>query len=84
MTCFGQEFNPETYAIAKADMLIKGGNSSGMKYGDTLLKDRYTEKKDIPCDAFEGYEFDYVISIINSLYSVSTLSSLQMDMRMVG
>ena len=36
LTCFGQEFNPETYAIAKADMLIKGGNASGMKYGDTL------------------------------------------------
>ena len=30
LTCFGQEFNPETYAIAKADMLIKGGNASGM------------------------------------------------------
>ena len=51
LTCFGQEFNPETYAIAKADMLIKGGNASGMKYGDTLSD-----------DAFSGYEFDYVIS----------------------
>lgn len=51
LTCFGQEFNPETYAIAKADMLIKGGNASGMKYGDTLSN-----------DAFEGYEFDYIIS----------------------
>lgn len=51
LTCFGQEFNPETYAIAKADMLIKGGNASGMKYGDTLSD-----------DAFEGYEFDYIIS----------------------
>ena len=51
LTCFGQEFNPETYAIAKADMLIKGGNASGMKYGDTLSD-----------DAFGGYEFDYVIS----------------------
>ncbi|MGM9969774.1 MAG: class I SAM-dependent DNA methyltransferase [Anaeroplasma sp.] len=28
LTCFGQEFNPETYAIAKSDMLIKGGNAS--------------------------------------------------------
>lgn len=27
LTCFGQEFNPETYAIAKSDMLIKGGNA---------------------------------------------------------
>ena len=25
LKCFGQEFNPETFAIAKADMLIKGG-----------------------------------------------------------
>ena len=62
VTCFGQEFNPETYAIAKADMLIKGGNASGMMYGDTLLKSEYVPKKDIPCDAFDGYEFDYIIS----------------------
>ena len=62
LTCFGQEFNPETYAIAKADMLIKGGNASGMKFGDTLLNERYTDKKDIPCDAFAGYQFDYIIS----------------------
>ena len=51
VTCFGQEFNPETYAIAKADMLIKGGNAFGMKLGDTLSD-----------DAFSGYEFDYIIS----------------------
>jgi len=62
LTCFGEEFNPETYAIAKADMLIKGGNASGMMYGDTLQNDKYIEKKDIPSDAFTGYEFDYVIS----------------------
>ena len=51
LTCFGQEFNPETYAIAKADMLIKGGNAQGMIYGDTLSE-----------DAFSNYEFDYIIS----------------------
>lgn len=54
LTCFGQEFNPETYAIAKADMLIKdtkGRNSANMKYGDTLSDDQ-----------FDGYEFDYIIS----------------------
>ena len=62
LTCFGEEFNPETYAIAKADMLIKGGNASGMMYGDTLQNDKYIEKKDIPSDAFTGYEFDYIIS----------------------
>lgn len=51
LTCFGQEFNPETYAIAKSDMLIKGGNASGMMYGDTLSQDKFT-----------GYQFDYIIS----------------------
>ena len=60
LTCFGQEFNPETYAIAKSDMLIKGGNASGMKYGDTLLlKDANPQ---VPGDQFEGYQFDYIIS----------------------
>lgn len=51
LTCFGQEINPETYAIAKADMLIKGGNASGMMYGDTLSDDKFC-----------GFEFDYIIS----------------------
>lgn len=51
LTCYGQEFNPETFAIAKADMLIKGGNANGMKFGDTLNNDQ-----------FSGYEFDYIIS----------------------
>jgi type I restriction enzyme M protein len=51
LTCFGQEFNPETYAIAKSDMLIKGGNASGMMYGDTLSQDKFSD-----------YEFDYIIS----------------------
>lgn len=51
LKCFGQEFNPQTYAIAKADMLIKGGNANGMKYGDTLDNDQ-----------FPGHTFDYIIS----------------------
>ena len=51
VNCFGQEFNPETFAIAKADMLIKGSNASRMMYGDTLSDDK-----------FSGYEFDYIIS----------------------
>lgn len=51
LSLFGQEFNPETYAIAKADMLIKGGNAQNMKFGDTLSDDQ-----------FSNYEFDYIIS----------------------
>ena len=51
LACFGQEFNPETYAIAKSDMLIKGGNANGMKFGDTLDNDQ-----------FRDMQFDYIIS----------------------
>lgn len=48
---FGQELNPETYAIAKADMLIRGGDSNNMKQGNTLSDDK-----------FKDFQFDYIIS----------------------
>ena len=48
---FGQEINPETFAIAKADMLIRGGNSDNMRQGNTLSDDK-----------FPNYKFDYIIS----------------------
>lgn len=48
VTCFGQEFNPSTYAIAKADMMIRGGDPDNMRFGDTLSDDQ-----------FEGFTFDY-------------------------
>ena len=49
--CYGQELNPDTYAIAKADMLIKGGDADNFRQGDTLDDDK-----------FKGYKFDYIIS----------------------
>ncbi len=51
VTCFGQEFNPSTFAIAKADMMIRGGDPNNMRYGDTLSEDQ-----------FPGYTFQYIIS----------------------
>lgn len=48
---FGQEINPESYAIFKADMLIKGQNASNVKYGNS-----FTE------DGLEGHTFDYMLS----------------------
>ena len=47
----GQELNNQTFAIAKADTLIRGGNADNMRQGDTLGNDQ-----------FKGYEFDYIIS----------------------
>mgnify|MGYP002620913406 CR=1 FL=1 len=51
VTSFGQEFNPFTFGIAKADMLIRGGDPNNMQFGDTLNDDK-----------FSGYQFDYIIS----------------------
>ncbi len=51
LTEFGQELNEQTFAIAKANMLIKGGNAENMKHGNTLSDDK-----------FDGYKFDYIIS----------------------
>jgi type I restriction enzyme M protein len=51
ITSFGQEFNPFTFGIAKADMLIRGGDPNNMQFGDTLNDDKFT-----------GYKFDYIIS----------------------
>ena len=48
---FGQEVNPFTFGIAKADMLIRGGDPNNMQFGDTLSDDK-----------FKGYKFDYIIS----------------------
>ncbi|WNF89782.1 N-6 DNA methylase [Vagococcus fluvialis] len=48
---FGQELNPETYAIAKADTMIRGGDADQMKLGSTLSNDQFTD-----------YTFDYCIS----------------------
>ncbi len=56
---FGEELNEETFAIAKADMLIKGGNADNMKYGDTLISG---DSENPLKDEFRGYEFDYIIS----------------------
>ena len=51
VTCFGQEFNPSTFAIAKADMMIRGGDPNNMRFGDTLSEDQ-----------FGGFQFQYIIS----------------------
>ncbi|NKN13963.1 type I restriction-modification system subunit M [Rhizobium laguerreae] len=47
----GQELNPESYAICKADMLIKGQDVSNIAFGNTLSGDGHSEAK-----------FDYMLS----------------------
>lgn len=51
MRAFGQELNPESYAICKADMLIKGQDVSNIKLGNTLSQDQLATQK-----------FDYMLS----------------------
>ena len=42
---------PSTFAIAKADMMIRGGDPNNMRFGDTLSEDQ-----------FPGFTFQYIIS----------------------
>ncbi|TJY59426.1 SAM-dependent DNA methyltransferase [Sinimarinibacterium sp. CAU 1509] len=51
LTVFGQELNPESYAICKADMLIKGQDVSSIAFGNTLSDDGHP-----------GKQFDYMLS----------------------
>lgn len=51
LLAFGQELNDQTFAICKADMLIKGNDTNFIKDGNTLSDDQ-----------FEGQKFDYIIS----------------------
>jgi len=51
LVMFGQELNPESYAICKADMLIKGQDVRNIVFGNTLSDDGHAERK-----------FDYCLS----------------------
>lgn len=48
---YGQEVNPETFAICQSDMLIKDRNPANIKYGSTLSN-----------DGFRGMEFDFMLA----------------------
>lgn len=48
---FGQELNPESYAICKSDLLIKGQNASNIKKGNSISEDKLSNDK-----------FDYLIT----------------------
>ena len=48
---FGQELNPESYAICKSDMLIKGEDVDNIKYGNSFTNDQLKSEK-----------FDYMLS----------------------
>jgi type I restriction enzyme M protein len=51
LVMYGQELNPESYAICKADMLIKGQDIANIVFGNTLS-----------ADGLPGKRFDYMLS----------------------
>ena len=63
---YGQEINPETFAISKADLILKGegGEAENMKFGSTLSG-----------DAFPSREFDFMLS--NPPYGKSWKTDLE-------
>lgn len=48
---FGQELNPETYAICRSDMMLKGQDASHIAYGNSFSEDHH-----------EGERFDYLLA----------------------
>ena len=63
---YGQEVNPETYAISKADLILKGEGveADNVQFGSTLA-----------ADAFPGREFDFMLS--NPPYGKSWKTDLE-------
>jgi len=63
---YGQEVNPETFAISKADLILKGEGleAENMKFGSTLSS-----------DAFPSHEFDFMLS--NPPYGKSWKTDLE-------
>lgn len=51
LTLFGQEYNPQSYAICKSDMIAKGNDPTNIVFGNTLTD-----------DAFKGRQFDFCMS----------------------
>jgi type I restriction-modification system DNA methylase subunit len=51
LVAFGQELNPETYAVCKSDMLIKGQDPDNIGFGNSFSEDRFPNQR-----------FDYCIS----------------------
>ena len=51
LTMYGQELNPESFAICKADMLIKGQDVGNIIFGNTFTEDGHPHRK-----------FDYMLS----------------------
>jgi len=56
---FGEELNPESYAICKSDMLIKGQNPSNIAKGNSLKRKDDAKLKG---DQFINHKFDYLIT----------------------
>ncbi|WP_405778386.1 N-6 DNA methylase [Streptomyces sp. NBC_00859] len=51
LSLYGQEYNPQSYAICKSDLLAKGHDATNIAFGNTLTD-----------DAFKGRQFDYCMS----------------------
>lgn len=62
LALYAQEVNPDSYAVCKSDLLIKGQDVSNVRLGDTLAK-----------DLFAGETFDYCLS--NPPYGVDWKAS---------
>lgn len=54
---YGQDYNPDAWAVCKSDMLIKGENADNIVFGDTFLKDGYQTRP-----GGRKWTFDYMLA----------------------
>lgn len=54
---FGQDFNPRAYSIAASDLIMKGSENSDIRFGDSLIDDKYPHD-----DPITHGKFDYLLA----------------------
>ncbi|MFC7723603.1 N-6 DNA methylase [Nocardioides sp. GCM10028917] len=59
LTLYGQEYNPQSYAICKSDLLAKGHDATNIAFGNTLTDDAFTERRFDFCMSNPPYGVDW-------------------------
>lgn len=59
LSLYGQEYNPQSYAICKSDMIAKGNDPSNIVFGNTLTEPAFTDRQFDFCMSNPPYGVDW-------------------------
>ncbi|MBU49068.1 MAG: restriction endonuclease subunit M [Deltaproteobacteria bacterium] len=62
LVSFGQELNPESYAICESDLLLKGQDPENIQFGNSLVPSKIVNNERVEGDGHAGKTFDYCLS----------------------